>query len=113
MSRLEIADLSFCETEFENSGKVQGGRRLPLSPRLSFNNFLLPVEESELEILEESVGKNGEKMRYFFDKETDSSGVVMLKETDSSRTMVSTVVGSDISGERYSSSFVFSSSYTP
>ncbi|MGD1910483.1 MAG: hypothetical protein ACFB2X_06415 [Rivularia sp. (in: cyanobacteria)] len=109
MNRLKIADLSFCETEFEDSAKVEGGMSSFFSYSFPFQNFFLPIDESEVEILEELVGKNGDKIRYFYDEETNSSGVVISKETDSSKVM-STVLGGDIYGGRYVKSVAFASS---
>ncbi|MEO1372799.1 MAG: hypothetical protein AAFW70_00430 [Cyanobacteria bacterium J06635_10] len=110
MSKLEITDLSFCETELEDSGKVKGGMSSffsYVSP--SFYRFLRPIEEYDVEILEESVGEDGEKIKYFYDRETDSSGVEVSKETGSGKIM-STVVEGNINGGKFARSSAFASS---
>jgi len=69
MRRLEITDLSFCETEFENSGKVQGGMLFssfyyPYALYDLDDSFVLTSEvsgvEMEVEIMEKSEEENGD-----------------------------------------------------
>ncbi len=103
MSRLKIADLSFCETELENSGKIKGGMSSTISfsyffPSLS--RFLLPIEGSDVEVLEESVGKDGEKIRYFYDEELDGYGVEISKQNPSGK-MISRVLTGNASNGSY------------
>lgn len=96
MSRLEIAELSFFETELENSVQIKGGMSFEerLSS-LSFGNFprrliSIPVLDSDIEVLEESEGKDGEKIRRFRVGETGGFGVEISKENGSG-TMLSRV----------------------
>ncbi len=111
MRRLEIADLNFCETEFENSGKVQGGIRSLYSYSLPINELLLRPKETEVKILEEFLGDNGEKMKYFQDKEKNSSGLEMLMDTDSGRTMFTFEERDVPDGGKHISTFVHASSF--
>lgn len=85
MSKLKISDLSFYETDFDNSSQVRGGMSLKhyLSLRFRYSRLLFPIEESEVEFLEESVGKKGETIRYFYDETVDGYGFVVSKDTDS------------------------------
>lgn len=103
MSRLKIADLSFCETEVENSGQIKGGMSSTISFTYlfpSFSRFLLPIEESSVEVLGESIGKDGEKIRYFYDEEIDGYGFEISKENGNSK-MISRVLRGNSSNGTY------------
>ncbi len=113
MSRLEIAELSFCETELENSGQIKGG----MSSTNRFSSFsfgafprLISIpslkSDSDIEILEESEGKDGEKIKYFYDKGIDGFGVEVSKENGSG-TMLSRIR----SGGNLNVSYVSGSSF--
>ncbi len=92
MRRLEITDLSFCQTEFEDSGKVQGGMLLRTTKFsfLSFapfpTRFLPPILESDIEDLEELEGQNGEKIQFLFDG--NSYGVASMTDSGASFALV-------------------------
>lgn len=110
MKRLEITDLSFCETELEDSDKVNGGISSFFSLIHPFySKFLLPIQESEVEVLEQSVGKNGEIITYFADQETNISGLQVSNETGSGKA-VSTVITGNFSGGDFVRSSAFASS---
>jgi hypothetical protein len=92
MRRLEITDLSFCETEFESCGKVQGGTLLK-STNFSFlsfapfpERFFPPILESDIEVLEELEGQNAEKVQFLFDG--NSSGVASITDSGTSFALV-------------------------
>lgn len=104
MSKLKIPDLSFCETELDNSCQVKGGM---LGQPFSFHRyyqFLLPLEESEMEVLEESV-TDGSRTTYFYDEETDSSGVLVSQESKTGKMM--SVAGG---GKSHNGRYAFASS---
>ena len=101
MSKLKIADLSFFETELNNSGKIKGGISHIFRP--FYYRFLFPVDESDMEVLEESVTENGSKTTYFYDEETDSSGIIVSKETETGKVM-SVVSEGTVPNGRYASS---------
>ena len=102
MSKLKIADLSFFETELNNSGKIKGGISHKFRP-FYYYRFLFPVDESDMEVLEESVTENGSKTTYFYDEETDSSGIIVSKETETGKVM-SVVAEGTVPNGRYASS---------
>ena len=102
MSKLKIPDLSFCETELDNSDQVRGGMSRHLYFPFSFySGFWLPFRESEMEVIEESLAENGSKRTYFYDEETDSSGVLVSKETDTGKMMSLAAGGTSSNGGRY------------
>ena len=101
MSRLKIADLSFCETELEKIGQIKGGMSSTISfsyLSLPFSRFLLPIEASDVEVLEESVGKNGEKIRYFYDQEIDGYGFEISKENGTGKVISRVLTGNASNG---------------
>lgn len=111
MSKLKITDLTFFEADFNHSGNVKGGISSVEYPPIfrSYPRLTLFVKESEVEILEEFVGDKGERITYFFDNETDRNGVILSKETGTSK-VLSGVAEGNISNGKSLNSFALASS---
>jgi len=82
MSRLKIADLSFCETEFDISEKVKGGMSFLdyfATYSRSYSNFPFPATKSNFKLVEQSLAKDGYKTSYFYDDATGDFALVASK----------------------------------
>ena len=82
MSRFKIADLSFCETEVNDSEKVTGGASISeyLSPYFSYyDDFYFPSANSGFKLAEKSLTKHGYETSYFYDDATGDFAVVVSK----------------------------------
>ncbi len=113
MSKLKINDLTFCETELDNNSQVRGGMSRHLYfPLSSYSGFWLPFRVSDVEVLEESVTEDGSKRTYFYDEETDSSGILVSKETNTGKMMSVAAGGKSSNGGRYALSSSISSMLT-
>ncbi|MBE9213166.1 hypothetical protein IQ247_10860 [Plectonema cf. radiosum LEGE 06105] len=107
MSRLEITDLSFCQTEFLDDNQVQGG--LLTSSGNRFLNALF----SRLQPWGQPLQKDGYEMQELYDPETDSSGMMMLMGTENSTIESGVVKGNFSNGGIYEASFAKASSGKP
>ena len=88
MSRLKVADLSFCETEFDSSEKVKGGMSVfdyILSSYRIGANFSSPVTKSEMNLVEQPLAKNGYETSYFYDEKTGTYAIVSSKGNGSAK----------------------------
>jgi len=88
MSRLKVADLSFCETEYESSEKVQGGMSVfdyLLSSYRASANFSSPAAKSDINRVEQSLAKNGYKTSYFYDDATGDFAIVASKRNGNAK----------------------------
>ncbi|WP_414622987.1 hypothetical protein [Calothrix sp. CCY 0018] len=82
MSKFKIADLSFCETEINDSEKVKGGASISesLAPYLSYHkDFYFPNAKSGFKLAEKSLAKYGYKTSYFYDDATGDFAIVVSK----------------------------------
>lgn len=90
MSRLKVADLSFCETEFDDSEQVKGGMSYLGYILSSYGygtsaDFSSPVSKSEIQLVEQSLTRNGYETSYFYDKNTGDFAIVASKENGSAK----------------------------
>ncbi|MBF2015548.1 MAG: hypothetical protein IGS23_10185 [Rivularia sp. T60_A2020_040] len=99
MGRLEIADLSFCQTEFLDDNQVQGGL-LSYSRNRFLNAFF-----SRLQPWGQPLQQDGYEMQEFYDPETNSSGMMMSMETENSTIETGAVTGNLSDGSIYKASF--------
>lgn len=105
MSKLKIANLSFCETDLNND-QVHGGFIIFSANR--FLNTFFP----ELKPLKSLGFENDYKMQEFYDPETDSSGMIISKETDNGRILAGIFKGNLSNGSgKYKASFARASSF--
>lgn len=101
MSRLKIADLSFCETEFNNCSQVKGGMSFIRRTYRSRTSFLLPIEEADLEVVDKSVTEN-ELMIDFSSENIDNSEVLVLKK-DGNSAAISSIFEGPLPGGKFTS----------
>ncbi|NJN07875.1 MAG: hypothetical protein HC815_07725 [Richelia sp. RM1_1_1] len=104
MGRLEINDLSFYQTEFLDDNQVHGGL-LSYSGNLFLNAFF-----SRLQPWGQLLQKDGYQVQELYDPETDSSGMVISRETENSMIEVGAVTGNLSDGSIYKASFTKASS---
>ncbi|MEA5597863.1 hypothetical protein [Rivularia sp. UHCC 0363] len=108
MNRLNIADLSFCDTEINDSEKVKGGM-LYDSLELYYGylaNFSFPIAKSDLKLVEQSLAKGGYKTSYYYDEK--SGDIAILASKGNGKSFSSNTISYLSNGER-SSSFEFAS----
>lgn len=89
MSKLKVADLSFCETEFDSSEKVKGGMSVFDSLLSSYRanaNFSSPAAKSDVQLVEQSLAKDGYKTSYFYDDSTGDFAIVASKGNGNAKT---------------------------
>lgn len=83
MNRLTIDDLSFCETEFNNTERVKGGMSISdvLSSYYSpYADSSFPIANSDLKLAEQSLAKDGYQARYYYDDATGDFVMVASQE---------------------------------
>jgi hypothetical protein len=86
MSKLKIANLSFCETDIDSSRKVRGGNSdfnsLLSYYRSKFGNFSSAIGKSDVESLKKSFAKRGYKVSYGYDDATGGYSLAVSKKED-------------------------------
>ncbi|MEM9925667.1 MAG: hypothetical protein AAF915_18280 [Cyanobacteria bacterium P01_D01_bin.50] len=102
MSKLQISDLSFCETEFDNNNQVTGGMSIRPSRFRDYSPLVIPSVITFKEFLE---GDSSEIIQ-FQDEGTDSSGVFISKETNNGK-----VISLAVQGKIPNGSYALSSSF--
>ncbi|BAY86874.1 hypothetical protein NIES267_63850 [Calothrix parasitica NIES-267] len=82
MSRLRIADLSFCDTENDDSEKVKGGMSYDFLRTYypSFaDKFYFPTVKSGWELVDQSFAKDGSRTSSYYNRDSGDFTIVESK----------------------------------